>query len=807
MFSLNEIQRKIGYGELSGHNTSVRLKKIIFDSRQIIDPQNSIFLAIKTTHRDGHAFIESAYSKGVRHFWISTPPEREEINYLWVPDTLKALQDFAYQYRKAYQHPIYAITGSNGKTIVKEWASQLLTQTFTVVTSPGSYNSQLGVALSLLQLEATKDIALIEAGISMPGEMSSLESMIEPDYMVLTRMGSAHGENFIDFNQKLSEKLILGKSAKRILTLGSQKQYVIGQTIECITIGIEKNDNWEVQDLRSTTEGWSFKIEGYPFVLNMRDRASLENVWLAILIAIDAGVPLAHLPSKVANLKPVHMRTEFITDTPNLTLINDAYTADADSIHNAFELLSADKSQNYKSLIITDLEAQGKETEDLQYKLVEEAIQRFGAERIQLIGPVFSRLTLPSGIRCWPDVKTLLSNFDLTLFNNSTLLLKGARRFELEQIIPFLTRNTQGTQFTINLSALVRNYRKLRAHSKDKAVMAMVKASAYGTGTWEVANTLAMDGLEYLAVAFTAEGILLREKGIQTPIMVMSPDLYHPFRLSQWKLEPVISSLEGLQIENYKEPTSIPPIHIEVDTGMCRLGFLPSEKLKLLHWVNQYPHLKIASIFTHLASAESEIDDPFTQKQIELLHDFAAPFLERFPDLYIHTQNTAGLVRKLDERSNLVRMGIGLYGISPVEENKLQLEEIGTLSSVIRQIHVLSVGESVGYNRKFIAKKESRIATIPIGYADGIPRSLSWGKGYVLIQGKKAPIAGTICMDLLMVDISDIPEAREGDGVVLIGSQHSEHIPISKISEWAGTIPYEILSGLSPRIQRVFIKD
>jgi alanine racemase len=812
MYKLSDIQNYCG-GEIQQVGSAFPLTQIqhyAFDSRNISSPGDTLFIALETPHRDGHLFLQDAAQKGIRQFVVKRIPPGVKGNFLVVENPLKTLQLWAAQHRRKFNYPVIGITGSNGKTIVKEWISVLLGTDKEIVRSPGSFNSSLGVPISVLRMQDSHELALFEAGISQKGEMKVLEEIIQPDTVVLTHLGEAHAEGFEFFEQKVQEKLQLAQRSLCVLTWGSQRSIVKDSGLSVKSIGPESWNEVILENLHEKGNGWSFRIGSTSFQLNQEGSGSLENAAIAILTAMEYGVSLTALQERISGLHSISMRMEMITDNPATTVLNDAFTADPDSVRNAFQALSRITAQPKKTVILTDLDHQGKATVQIQAQLLQEAINQFGKDQVLLIGPIFQQLSIGLGIQSFPSPQALIQTVPANFFEQSAVLLKGARRFSLEQLVPVLSGRVSATYFRIDLSALISNYRILKSRIQSGTkIMAMVKASAYGSGSWEIARELESEGVDYLAVAYISEGIALREKGIRTPIMVMNPDPEGLSHLASYQLEPVAFSLPFLNsLVKQSPPDKKIKVHLEVESGMMRLGFPPKDAENLSSWLLQHPLVEVASIFTHLAASDIPEEDSFTRQQFEILRYFAAEIQTVRQGFFLHAQNTAGTLRfKNEPGMNMVRLGIGLYGLAPGKDSIPGLIETGSLISRISQIHLCPAGSTIGYNRSLKAEKEMKIATIPLGYADGIPRCLSNGKIAFLVRGQKAPVAGTICMDMIMLDVTDIPGVKSGDEVLIFGTQHNISQSVQALALAADTIPYEIITGIHPRVRRVYVRE
>ena len=770
------------------------LRHVSFDTRTISHGAETLFIALKTQNRDGHDFIPQALKKGVKNFIVDRPISAPAINYALVPDPLDALQRWARHHRQRFTYPVIGITGSNGKTTVKEWLTTLLEMDFRISKSPMSYNSQLGVALSLLQMKPQADFAIIEAGISQVGEMAVLEEMIQPTLGILTHMGLAHQEGFVSEVEKLAEKCLLFQRSKLVIA-GAQFPWI--------------TDYLKAQSFKVNMIG-SDLIEKKELFFPLTDQASKENTLLAIAAAIHLGMDAQRIGSRLHSLHPIEMRTEIISDNPEVTLINDSYNSDPDSVRNAFQFLHDTKAQPKRLLILTDIPHQGKGQSLVQQTLLAEAQQLFGAENIWTIGPIFKQL---SPFQAFADTDAFIDAFDYQHFKNSTLLLKGARQFELERLLPLFNRRLNASYLQIDLDALSHNYRTLKAMAPPATkLICMVKAFSYGSGSWEIAQALELEGADYLAVAYSSEGIELREKGIRMPILVYNPDKTSMEALIRYQLEPLFYDTEGLftylqlaRLLGYAAPR----VHLKFDTGMGRLGFRAPDLPALFALILQSPDLEIVSLLSHLAAAGEATEDDFTTTQVTTFLGLCDQFEEAigFRPLR-HVLNTAGLIRHPHFSLEMIRLGIGLYGINPTQDSlAIPLREIGSLRSIISQIHDYPAGASIGYGRAQYLRRASRIATVPIGYADGAFRSLGEGAAQFLVQGRLAPTVGRVCMDMLMLDVTDIPAAHQGDEVVLFGGQKGAFLSAKTVAQQAGTIAYELLARISPRVRRIFVRE
>lgn len=819
-YTLSQIAGIVGAKSLHLSSDAGPIDAIAFDSRQVYRPGETLFVALKGDKRDGHQFADNAAEKGVKNFLLSDSAFAPEgCNYVLVENTLEALQALAAFHRSRFELPVFAITGSNGKTIVKEWLSTLLEQDFQIVKSPKSYNSQVGVPLSVLQINEDADLGIFEAGISRLGEMEKLEPLIGPKFGIMTHFGDAHKEGFRDAGEKLEEKLKLFKNCDLVFVSADDDlvlEKMRSLKIACKTIGFGKNADLQILQASADKAGWVLELqegdglEGLE--LPQPGPAALENAALAVLVARHLGLSFDRIREGLQKLQSISMRTELISDNPEITIINDAYNADEASIHNAFSLLEFDSFQAGKAIILSDLEHLGGLQKQTQGSVLQDAQLRFGSENVILIGPVFKEMVQENSL-AYASTEKFLEEFDYQNFRNKTVLLKGARKFELEKIIPYLSRRVNATLFKVNLNHLNENLRFFRSLLPHKTrIMAMVKAFAYGSGTWEIAQAMQREGVDYLAVAYLSEGIALRTRNIDLPIMVMNPDLSGVEQLFHFGLEPEVFNLEFLK--KYYAAGKIlgnpdMKVHIKVETGMRRLGFTDAELPGLILFLNEHPGIQVTSVFSHLSGADEARNDDFSRIQVKRFLAFADRLALGLPNVpMLHILNTAGILRFPEYAMDMVRPGLGLYGLSPIGGKRFaELKEVGSLHTIISQIREYPENTPIGYGLSETTKRESRIATLPIGYADGIRRSLSNGKVSFLIHGKYAPVMGRVCMDMLMVDVTDIPEAKEGDEVVLFGEQDGQFQSVEALAEGADTIAYEILSGISPRVRRVYVRE
>ena len=776
-----------------------------------------MFVAIKGKQHDSHCFVEEMYNCGIRCFLVEILPDicHHDAVYIQVKNTLSALQTLVANYRSGFSIPVIGITGSNGKTIVKEWLYYLLSDQFSIVRSPKSYNSQIGVPLSVMLMQKSHNLAIFEAGISEPGEMENLQKIIKPTIGIFTNIGNAHQEFFTSIDQKVCEKSklfdnsdvvifskdntdikdCLNKQSKTIFTWSFSdedadvyiKERIINEKGCTIHFSIKANDDY---------------IE-IPFV----DNASIENAVCCLTCLIYLNVFNEGKKHLFNSLPPVAMRLELKEGHGNTTIINDSYNSDLESIKIALDFLNQQNQHKQKIVILSDVQQSGLSLDELYSSLsnilLEKKINYFIG-----IGPdlyKYKQRGLFTG-DFYFSTEHFLKNIRTYNFSDCTILVKGARSFEFESITNELELKLHQTKLEVDLNAITENLNYFKSLLKPSTkIVVMVKAFSYGSGSFEIANLLQHQRVDYLAVAFADEGIELRKAGITLPIMVMNPEPETFGVMIDHRLEPEIYSFRLLELFiqalDQSQYSGEYPLHIKYDTGMARMGFRNDETPELITKLKHKNRIKVASIFSHLAGSDESVFDDFTKKQIDQFISITQQFDKEF-DYHIdrHVLNSAGIERFPEAQLDMVRLGIGLYGISAIENNKLQ--NISSLKTCISQIRELETGETVGYSRRGVISKPSKIAVIPIGYADGLNRKFSNGVGCVLVNNKRVPIIGNICMDATMIDITDI-EAKEGDEVIVF----DKNLTISELADKIKTIPYEILTSIARRVKRVYVKE
>lgn len=814
-------------------NPECDLLELLTDSRKMRDAEHSLFFAITTKRNSGCKYIEDIYAKGVRNFVVPFDSlalyqerfeELDKANFWYVKDVVAALQQLVAVHRSQFQIPVVGVTGSNGKTIVKDWIVQMLSDDKKVVSSPKSYNSQIGVPLSVWQMNPDHEVAVFEAGISEPGEMERLRSVIAPTIGIFTNIGQAHDEHFLSRQQKIAEKLQLFTHCDTLIYCADHKEIHNAlsevETFRHVRLfAWGKSEDNEVQLVEATTLEHATKVAvryqdtTSEIVIPFLDLASLENAMHCITLLFCLGYSSETIARKCLSLTPVSMRLEMGEGVNNCLLINDSYSLDVNSLIIALDFMQHDRQHFNKTLIMSDFVQTGMAEQDL-YVQVANMLRQYGVNRFVGVGDALIRNKVffsDFNAAFYPSTAAFLRDHDVSEFDNETILLKGARDFHFEDIAKMLQRKLHETIMEVNLDAMVRNLNYYRSLIKPTTkLMAMVKAASYGAGKVEIASTLQYNHVDYLTVAYADEGVELRRNGITLPIMVMNPEEESFDVIVRYKLEPDIYSFRIF--ERFSETARLMgsdgrkiPVHVEFDTGMHRLGFSGSDIVEL---VNRFSAsdcvLEVQSIFSHLACSEDPQMDTFTQHQIDLFKEWSGALKSGLhkEDICCHILNSSGITRFTDAQMDMVRLGIGLYGIAPDAEVQRHLTPVSRLKTRISQIKSIPQGDSVGYNRRWIAQRDSKIAIIPIGYADGLNRRLGYERGKVLVGSALAPIIGSVCMDMCFLDVTGIP-CQEGDNVVIFGDASL----LQEISDAADTIPYEILTSVSPRVKRVYYQE
>ncbi|HSD07569.1 bifunctional UDP-N-acetylmuramoyl-tripeptide:D-alanyl-D-alanine ligase/alanine racemase [Flavobacterium sp.] len=788
---------------------------ISIDSRSLQNNDKTLFFALIGVNNDAHNYIKDLITIGVRNFVVTHIPDglHGKANFLVVQNTLEALQKTASYYRSLFTFPIIGVTGSNGKTIVKEWLNFLLSPDYNIIRSPKSYNSQVGVPLSVLAINEQHNLGIFEAGISTVFEMEKLQKIIQPTIGILTNIGSAHDEGFENLESKIKEKMLLFSNSEVVIY---QKNNWVEQSIlphtqafswsfedQTATVFISKKEHTHEHSLIEYSYKGIVSTLQIPFV----DDASIENVISCLLVLLYLEYDAKTIQNRIELLYPIEMRLKVKTGINNCSLIDDSYSSDFQSLKIALDFLENQKQHQKKTVILSDIFQSGLSNEEL-YSKVAELIISNKINRFIGIGETISTLKtkLPKAF-FYKNTNEFLTDLEFMSFENETILIKGARSFQFEEIVLALAEKTHETVLEINLNSISHNFNFFKTKLKPQTkMMVMVKAFGYGSGGFEIAKLLEHHKADYLGVAFADEGISLKSAGINLPIMVLNPESTSFPAIIQHQLEPEIYSLKGLnaflKIAEQKKLKDF-PIHIKLDTGMHRLGFEANTIDDLISTLKGNQTVKVKSVLSHLATSDDLAHKDFVQYQIDLFEKLSSQLIQELQINPIrHILNTSGISNFPQAQYDMVRLGIGLYGVSNDPEEQKYLENVGTLKSIISQIRTIQSGESVGYGRRFIANRESKIATIPIGYADGISRHWGNGVGFVTIKSKKASVIGSVCMDMLMVDVTEI-DCREGDSVVIFG----ESPTVTYMAEQLKTIPYEILTSISQRVKRVFYRE
>ncbi|MEO0059802.1 MAG: hypothetical protein RLZZ312_1449 [Bacteroidota bacterium] len=795
--------------------TLATVDNVSIDSRSMSNNASTIFFAIVGNNHNGHFFIKKLVANGVQNFVVQHIPEglEKEANFLVVENSVTALQNFATFHRLQFQIPIIGITGSNGKTVVKEWLNFLLSPDHNIARSPKSYNSQVGVPLSVLTLNENHSLGIFEAGISTTNEMQNLQKVIQPTIGILTNIGSAHDEGFSDLAQKIKEKLRLFSDVKILI-------YNLNKTIASFLSPKTKTFTWSNTNKRADVfvqripfeTSTKLKIEYQNIFFDIKipftDDAAVENSMQCISTMLYLKYDFETIENRVSKLFPIEMRLKVKAGKNNTTIIDDSYSSDFQSLKIALDFLENQKQFKKKTLILSDINQSGLNENEL-YSKVSQLILANKISRVIIIGQTISKYrTKYPNATAFENTNDFLKKCDLNNFSNETILIKGARSFEFEKIVTAFEQKNHETVLEINLNAISHNLNFYRAKlQKGVKTMVMVKAFGYGNGGLEIAQLLQHHNVDYLGVAFADEGIALRQGGITMPIMVLNPEISSFSAIIENNLEPEIYSIKGLESflkiakENHLSRYSI---HIKIDTGMHRLGFENDNLDHLVKILKNEKRIKIKSILSHLATSDDVADTTFAQAQINKfikISNFLKINLE-LQNPILHVLNSSGISNFPDSQFDMVRLGIGLYGISNNPKEQPFLQNVSTLKSVVSQIRIIPAGDSVGYSRKFIAINETKIATIPIGYADGVTRLWGNQNGFVVINNQKATIVGNICMDMLMVNVTDIT-CSEGDKVIIFG----ENPTVQEIAAKTQTIAYEVLTNVSQRVKRVFYRE
>ncbi len=826
MYTIADIEKITGGKLLLSNDPAAVIEHLLIDSRKLLFPSSSLFFSLPGPRRQGSAFVQDLYSKGVRNFivddsFIFSPQDFEAANIIAVKNVLEALQQLTAEHRSQFHFPVIGITGSNGKTIVKEWLYQLLQQDYNIVRSPKSYNSQIGVPLSVWQMNAQHTLGIIEAGISMPGEMERLEKVIQPGIGIFTNIGEAHSEGFENIADKISEKVKLFANSDKVIYC---KDEVL--VAEAMSLLQQKNNTvlftWG-EDAAATLCISSIQIQPFNTVIKavykekklsisipFTNDAAVKNAITCWCVLLLLNIDDELIQERMSQLKPVEMRLELKQGINNCSVINDSYSADITSLSIALDFLQQQQQHPKRTVIISDILQSGKTNKDL-YRQVADILQQKNINRLVGVGTEIVKYSDAfTGIpetAFFNSTAEFLQKFPTMHFYNESILLKGARLFEFEQISHLLEEKVHQTVLEINLNAITHNlntYQQLL--NPGVKLMAMVKAFSYGSGGFEIANLLQFHKVDYLAVAYADEGVELRKAGITLPIMVMNAEEVTYDVLVQHNLEPELFSFGILStFEDYLMRNGIQnyPVHIKLDTGMRRLGFEQKDISALCSRLQSGSVFKIQSVFSHLAASDSALHDVFTNAQAKAFLEGCEQIQKITGYTFIrHIANTSAIHRHKNMQFDMIRLGIGLYGVDAEPAIQQQLKNVTTLKTTISQIKKIKAGESIGYSRKGVAAKDSVIATVRIGYADGYPRLLSNGAGSMFVNDKLAPVIGNVCMDMTMLDITGV-DAQEGDEVIVFGAA----LPVSELAASAQSIPYEILTGISQRVKRVYFEE
>ena len=828
-YSIEKVTTLIGarrYGHSDGN-----IRWLLTDSRSLCFPEETLFFALKTKRNDGHRYIGDLYRRGVRHFVVEQVPEHAEVvypgaNFLRVPRTLAALQRLAERHRDEFGVPVVGITGSNGKTMVKEWLYQLLLPSQKIVRSPRSYNSQIGVPLSVWLLNEQTEVGIFEAGISQPGEMFALRDIIQPTIGVLTSLGAAHQENFRSMEEKCMEKLELMHDTEAMVYCSDND--IVSRCIRRMQYKGEKiawsqcdeNVAFFVKEVRRLESGvrsqatmvtYIYKDEENCYTIPFIDEASIENSITCAAVALRLGLTPAQLAERMPRLEPVAMRLEVKQGQHGCILINDSYNSDINSLDIALDFMQRRMTQKEEPslcVILSDIFQTGTSPEALYAQVSDLCVKR-GIDKFIGIGPELSAQSDKIQIadkQFFADVNHFLASDAFNGLRDELILLKGARPFGFDRITEQLEQKVHETILEVNLNAVVDNLNYYRSFLKPETKMVcMIKADAYGAGAVEIAKTLQDHRVDYLAVAVADEGVTLRKAGITANIMIMNPEMTAFKTMFDYDLEPEVYSfrlMDALIKAARKEGITGWPVHIKLDTGMHRLGFDPVQDIdEVIDRLRHQNAIIPRSVFSHFVGSDSDDFDTFSAHQFELFEQGSQKLQSAFTHKILrHMDNSAGIEHFPEHQMDMCRLGLGLYGVDP-RDNRM-LNTVSTLKTTILQLRHVPAGETVGYSRKGKIERDSVIAAIPIGYADGLNRHLGNRHGYCLVHGQKAEYVGNICMDVAMIDVTDIP-CQEGDQVEIFG----EHLPVTVLSDVIDTIPYEVLTAVSNRVKRVYFQD
>ncbi len=821
-YTIEKITTLIGARRLG--TAEATISWLLTDSRSLCFPESTLFFALRSERNDGHKYIPELYNRGVRNFVVSSTPQNAadyaDANFLKVTDVLSALQRLAERHRDEFDIPVVGITGSNGKTMVKEWLYQLLSPSMTVTRSPRSYNSQIGVPLSVWLLNERTQVALLEAGISEVGEMDALQDIIQPTIGVLTSLGAPHQENFRSLEEKCMEKLMLFKNASFIAY--NTDDAVVSRCVrrcsfKASKIGWSRENPSEALYIKNVSSGtdattilYVYKGKEASYRLPFIDEASVECSFACAAIALHLGITAEQLDERMATLDPVAMRLEVKEGIHGCTLINDTYNSDINSLDIALDFMNRRPDQNgqRRTLILSDIYQSGETQQRLYEKVSELALNR-GVQKFVGIGSVLkanaSAIHVPE-CHFFEDVQSFVDSDVFRSLHDELILVKGSRAFGFDYIAELLEQKVHETILEVNLNALVDNFNYYRSLMKPETkLVCMVKADAYGAGAVEVSKTLQDHRVDYLAVAVADEGVTLRKNGITCNIIIMNPEMTAFKTMFDYDLEPEVYSfrlMDALIRAAEKEGITNYPVHIKLDTGMHRLGFDPDKDIDEV--INRLKHQNAIiprSVFSHFVGSDSDGFDDFSASQFEKFQRAADKLQAAFSHKILrHIANSAGIEHFPERQLDMCRLGIGLYGVNPRNNN--MINNVSTLKTTILQMRTVPADETVGYSRKGKLSQDSVIAAIPIGYADGLDRHLGNGRGYCMVNGCKAPYVGNICMDVAMIDVTGI-NCKEGDMVEIFGN----NLPVTVLSDALDTIPYEVLTSVSNRVKRIYLME
>ena len=827
-YKISEIARFM-HADFLQTGDDVVIENLLTDSRKLLFPSSSLFFALNGIGRNGVSFIKELYNRGVKNFVVAKQfselelNEYPQANFLKVKDVLVALQTLAKKHRHQFQYPVVGTTGSNGKTIVKEWLTQLLGDDYNIVRNPKSFNSQIGVPLSVLRMNEDHTFGIFESGISQAGEMKQLQKIIDPEIGIVTFIGEAHAEGFTSLQKKIQEKLLLFINTKLLVfcsddeVLSSEIKLFISNTNPALQLfSWSKNDKADLQIKNTARQQTSteivceYKGESFSFSIPFTDKASVNNAITCCAVLLALNIPANAITHKMQVLRRIEMRLELKQGKNDCSIINDSYSADLQSLAVSLDFLNQQNQQEKKTVILSDILQSGESASSLYNKVAQLLLQNNIYRLIGIGQSITENEKLFSSLKetfFYPDTESFLNNLSQHSFRQEIILLKGARVFQFEKISRLLEQKFHETQLEINLNALRHNlavYKKML--QPGVKMMAMVKAFSYGSGSYEIANVLQHAGVDYLAVAYADEGVELKSAGIKLPVMVLNTEVAGFDNVVRHALEPELYSFSILNaFINFLKEKNITnyPVHIKIDTGMHRLGFEEGEVAELYSILQENNCLKVVSVFSHLAASGSPLHDDFTNQQTNTFTKAADLIEENLGYKFIrHIANSSAIYRLPHLQMGMIRLGIGLYGVDSTTAVQHQLQNVTTLKTTVAQIKNVKKGESIGYNRAAIADKDLKIATVRIGYADGYPRLLSNGIGKMTVNGNSAAVIGNICMDMTMLDITGM-EVFEGDEVIVFGEEPN----VSTIAGWAQTISYEILTNISQRVKRVYFEE